>query len=96
MALLDCRLIHLPITSRERLLDQNLPDINLSRNAVIVAALIIVILQVLWRNLGLGEQPGVIDHYVFKLTLFGNRIDIRLLVAIVIGPKFSIGWLDRL
>ena len=96
MGLLDCRLIHLPITSRERLLDQNLPDINLSWNAVIVAALIVVILQVLLGNLCLGEQPGVVDDYVLKLTLFGNRIDIRLLVAIVIGPKFSIGWLDRL
>src|SRR5208282_781506 len=76
-------LIHFPVRSWQRRLNQNVTDLRLLGHTILIAVLVVINLQVVVRDLYPILDFGEVDHGVLHLALLRNRICVIFLVAVV-------------
>src|SRR5262249_6050780 len=88
--------IDFPIRTRQRRLDQNMPYVHLLGNAVILTTLVVIGLQFVVCNGGLGLDLGIVDQHVADLTLLRYGVVISSLIAVVKALQFGLSWVNLL
>src|SRR5579872_5985710 len=83
--------VDLAIRAGQRRLDQYVADFHLLRDAVLIAVLLVIALQIALGDLNAGLELRRINYGVLHFAFFGNGVGIRGLMAFVIRLQLSFG-----